>query len=426
MNNTRCRMQLIGLFMILATHVPCFGTGGDNEVAGVGQDEAQEHLVWLLSHDKVPKSEKLFTAEVLQCVRLGASPNVSASCAYGEAEKATVLHRAAMWGFAQTVGALVEAGVQVDGRRYKRSFDYCNTPLHCVLGGCEKIGGVGSAAYRAVVEELLRRGAMVATNALAHFFFQGKSLDRFVDEDLAAVVRLLVGCGAQVDVASVYGETPLWALCWHKYPFQKTCCALLTLGANPHALGRGGRYGNDKSCLQLALEAGHGEVVSVMVPIDKAIEKEFFGSLKKKSHEAFVSSFCAYECASGEWTEANEQYFRNLLLFIRCEITRGKMDIAGKLAFKAIEELSKLGSDAEQLRAKLAQKAVEDREAEIRAGVEKKKIEWGSQIRSYVLHPYKMVKDHRTSHESPQPDLILDGKLMNFIEAYLIQESGQA
>lgn len=53
------------------------------------------------------------------------------------------------------------------------------------------------------------------------------------------------------------------------------------------------------------------------------------------------------------------------------------------------------------------------------ASVEKKKIEWGSQIRSYVLHPYKMVKDHRTNYESPQPDLVLDGDLMPFIEQYL-------
>ncbi|HJM68450.1 MAG TPA: peptide chain release factor 2, partial [Candidatus Babeliales bacterium] len=74
------------------------------------------------------------------------------------------------------------------------------------------------------------------------------------------------------------------------------------------------------------------------------------------------------------------------------------------------------------LRAKLAHKQREKEEAKAQKGTaEKKKIEWGSQIRSYVLHPYKMVKDHRTSHESSQPDLVLDGDLIDFIEQYLVQ-----
>lgn len=71
------------------------------------------------------------------------------------------------------------------------------------------------------------------------------------------------------------------------------------------------------------------------------------------------------------------------------------------------------------LKAKLVQQQKEKQDAK-NATIEKKKIEWGSQIRSYVLHPYKMVKDHRTDFESPQPDLVLDGDLMGFIESYLI------
>ena len=54
----------------------------------------------------------------------------------------------------------------------------------------------------------------------------------------------------------------------------------------------------------------------------------------------------------------------------------------------------------------------------------KKKIEWGSQIRNYVLHPYKLVKDLRTNYESSNPDAVLDGDLNAFIKAYL-REFGQ-
>lgn len=54
------------------------------------------------------------------------------------------------------------------------------------------------------------------------------------------------------------------------------------------------------------------------------------------------------------------------------------------------------------------------------ANASKKKIEWGSQIRSYVFHPYKMIKDHRTDYEVNNIGPVMDGELDGFIKAYLM------
>lgn len=72
------------------------------------------------------------------------------------------------------------------------------------------------------------------------------------------------------------------------------------------------------------------------------------------------------------------------------------------------------------LKSRLYQKMIEEQEAkmaEIKG--EQKLIEWGSQIRSYVFHPYSMVKDHRSNYETSDTKKVMDGELDNFIYAYL-------
>ena len=77
------------------------------------------------------------------------------------------------------------------------------------------------------------------------------------------------------------------------------------------------------------------------------------------------------------------------------------------------------------LRARLLDRQNRERAEELaRLRGERVAPEWGHQIRSYVLHPYKSVKDHRTNYQSTNPDAVLDGDLQGFISAYLMSKVG--
>ena len=78
------------------------------------------------------------------------------------------------------------------------------------------------------------------------------------------------------------------------------------------------------------------------------------------------------------------------------------------------------------LRARLMEIEVKKRaEEQAKLKGERVSAEWGSQIRSYVLHPYKLVKDHRSGHESTDPNAVLDGDIDALLEAYLIATVGE-
>lgn len=95
-------------------------------------------------------------------------------------------------------------------------------------------------------------------------------------------------------------------------------------------------------------------------------------------------------------------------IIIECQVTRSQ----GQNREKALQMLKSQLYEIELRKKKEAIAAIEGK---------KKKIEWGSQIRSYVLHPYKLVKDLRTDFETSDTTEVLDGGLNNFIKAYLME-----
>jgi peptide chain release factor 2 len=89
-------------------------------------------------------------------------------------------------------------------------------------------------------------------------------------------------------------------------------------------------------------------------------------------------------------------------------------------------ERSQLGNREkamQMLKSRLYEEELRKREAlKDEVNSSKRKIEWGSQIRSYVLHPYKMIKDHRTDYEVGNVDPVLNGELDGFIKAFLMMK----
>jgi peptide chain release factor 2 len=99
-------------------------------------------------------------------------------------------------------------------------------------------------------------------------------------------------------------------------------------------------------------------------------------------------------------------------LIIECQETRSQLQNRDKAVRMLKSQLYEI-----ELRKK------KEKQAEIEGS--KKKIEWGSQIRSYVMQPYKMVKDLRTSHETGNVQAVMDGELDDFIKAYLMEFSNK-
>jgi peptide chain release factor 2 len=98
-------------------------------------------------------------------------------------------------------------------------------------------------------------------------------------------------------------------------------------------------------------------------------------------------------------------------IIVECQETRSQLQNKEK----AIQMLRSQLYEVELRKKKEEQSKIED---------SKKRIEWGSQIRSYVMQPYKLVKDLRTGHETGNVQAVMDGEIDDFIKAYLMEFGG--
>ncbi|MBC8256127.1 MAG: peptide chain release factor 2 [Candidatus Marinimicrobia bacterium] len=103
--------------------------------------------------------------------------------------------------------------------------------------------------------------------------------------------------------------------------------------------------------------------------------------------------------------------------------------IESKIVVQCQNERSQLknkNTALKMMKARLYQLKLDERAAsQEHLSEQKKEIGWGSQIRSYVFHPYNLVKDHRTKHETSNIQAVMDGDIDNFIRAYLLEKLEQ-
>jgi peptide chain release factor 2 len=213
------------------------------------------------------------------------------------------------------------------------------------------------------------------------------------------------------------------------------------------------RWGERNDCKTVVLDMQYGEEAGIKSATVNFIGDYAFGYLKaeigvhrlvrispfdsnKRRHTSFASVFVYPEVAEDVEVEINPDDLK--IDVYRASGPGGQgvntTDSAVRITHQPTGIVVQCQNERSQhknkasamkvLRARLHEAELEKKDEEKKAKEkEKKKIEWGSQIRSYVLHPYRMAKDLRTGVEMGNVDAVLDGDLGRFIEAYLLKEN---